>query len=178
MNFILAQIFAFIAISVGIISFQLKEMKYILISQLISNGMMVFNYALLGGLSGAGISIIAIFQAFATYIFNKKEKKIPWFVIGIFMICYIACSLMALNTAIDLLPCLAALTFAISLVQEKSSIYRICMLLNILLWVGYDVNYKAYASLLGRLVMFVSVVSAMIRIDYKEYKNKKDVKAK
>lgn len=174
MNFILAQIFAFIAVFVGVISYQLKEMKHILISQLISNGMMFFNYALLGGFSGAGISIVAIFQSIVTYIFNKKEKKIHWSITGLFIVFYVICSLKAYTSFIDLLPCLAATAFAISLVQEKSSVYRVCMLINILLWTGYDVDYKAYASLLGRVAMFVSVISAMIRIDYKEYKNKKD----
>ena len=130
-NFILSQIFGFAAIFLGIISFQFKSMKSILISQLVCNGLSVLMYIFNGGTSGAWICVIAIVQSIVIYIFNRKEKKTPMAVSLLFILLYIVNSCITFKSARDLLSGGAALAFAVSLLQKSSAGYRTVMLSNV-----------------------------------------------
>lgn len=168
MEFIIAQIFGLISVIIGIISFQLKDMKKILICQLLCNAFMVLNYLFLGGISGAGIAFIAIVQSMVFYMYNVQNKKTPLVITISFMMMFVLLSLLTYKSFVDILPCIAAVAFAVSLTQKEASGYRICMLINVLVWVGYDLSVMAYTSIVGRVFFVVSIVSAIVRIDLKK----------
>jgi len=167
-NYILSQIFGFAAIFIGIISFQFKNMKSILISQLVCNGLSVLMYTLNGGTSGAAICIIAIVQSIVIYIFNVKNKETPVAVSLLFVLLYIIISYVTFNSARDFLSGGAALAFAVSLLQKSSGGYRTFMLSNVGLWIIYDITLSSWVSVIMRCVMLASIISAMIRIDRKK----------
>lgn len=172
MSFYIAQFFAAVSMIFGVVSFQVKDMKKILICQLGANGFLILNYALLGGISGAGIAFVAVIQSVVIFLYDRKDKKMPVPAVVGFMLLYVLISAMTFEGLIDFLPCIAALCFAVSLLQKGPAGYRRCMLLNILLWIVYDLSVQAYMSIAGRIILLISIISAMIRYDLKLKKDK------
>ena len=77
MEFYIAQGISIVTALVAILSMQLKNMKSILIFQITANLLAASTYFLLGGFSGAGISLIAIIQLIVMFFYNKKNIKPP-----------------------------------------------------------------------------------------------------
>ena len=172
MEFYIAQGISIVTALVAILSMQLKNMKSILIFQITANLLAASTYFLLGGFSGAGISLIAIIQLIVMFFYNKKNTKPPLIVIGIFIFLYVLYSILNFNTYLDLFPLLAALSFALGVAQTKPSIYRFYGLLNPLFWLVYDIFSGAYINVLMRIGIFTSALIAKIRLDGIFRKNK------
>lgn len=167
MAFLIAQVIGIVATLIEIAIMQFKNMKYVLIGQCISNLLVVIQYALLGGMSGAAVCIIATFQTLILYAYRKKEKDFPIIFTGVFLIAYLLSSIIVFKSFIDIIACIAAILFGISVIQTQSSKYRIIILINSILWIVYDINTAAYTMIITHGIAVVSVIIGMIRLDTK-----------
>ena len=165
MSNIISQICGLIVSIAAITSMQLKNIKFILICQLICNGVGAASYILLGGLSGCGIYLVALAQVGVCFFYRIKNKKISGLTAGTFFALYILCSVMTYQGPVDIISAFAAITCALSLMQEKPSRYRIFMLLNGILWMIYDVNVSAYTMIISHIATTVSAGVGIIRLD-------------
>lgn len=171
MEFYIAQGISILTCVVAIIMMQFKSMKKILIGQIIANLLTASTYFLLGGISGAGICFIAIIQTTVMFILNKKNISVHTAVVALFIFLYIGCSIVYYKTPADILSALAAVCFAISVIQSKPSLSRIWYSFNPLCWIIYDIFNLAYVNLAMHLVVFVSVVISILRNDLKKNVN-------
>lgn len=176
MEFYIAQAISILNGILAIIMMQFKSMKNILIFQIICNLLTASTYLLLGGLSGAGICIIAIVQTVTMFIYNVKKLPPHKAVIAAFIALYIGCSAFYYSSFIDIFSALAAVCFAFSVVQTKSSLSRLWYLFNPLCWLIYDIFTRAYGNFVLHLVIFVSTFIAILRNDVKRKENRKDIK--
>lgn len=165
MEFYIAQIISILTAIVAIISMQMKSMKGILITQISANLLASSTYFLLGGFSGAGISIIAIIQLIVMFLYDKKQKKPHIWVIILFILAYIGYSILNFKEFIDIFPMLAAVIFSISIAQKNPSAYRWLSLIHPLCWLVYDTYMLAYINIIMRIGIFISAVIAKIRLD-------------
>ncbi len=166
--FYLAQGISILCGIVAIITMQLKNMKTILVFQIIVNFTALLNYLLLGGNSGAMVSLLAIIQAVVMFLYSTKKRRPHLIVIIGFILGYAACSTYNIIVARDLLeilPAMAAFCFSISLVQEKPSVFRVWAALNPAFWLPYDFFTRSYVMLLVHLSILISSLVAMIRLD-------------
>ena len=152
----------------AIIMMQLKNMKTILLFQIIVNATALSNYFLLGGNTGVFISVLAIVQSVAMYLYNLKQRAPHLAVIIAFILAYAAAS--AYNIAItksliELLPAFAAICFSISLVQTRPVMFRVWGTLGPAFWLGYDVYTRSYVMFCVHLGITVASIVAMIRLD-------------
>ena len=171
MEFIISQILGIVVSVAAILSMQFKNIKGILVCQLVCNGLGALSYILVGGLSGCGIYCVATLQAIICFGFNVKNKKIPMLLVALFACAFLVCSLTTYKAPQDIISAVAALTCAFALAQSKSSGYRIFMLLNGLIWMLYDVSVGAYTMIISHLVTFLSAVVGIIRLDVKRKQN-------
>lgn len=167
MSFVFSQICGLIVSVAAIISMQLKNIKFILVCQLICNGVGALSYILLGGFSGCGIYLLALTQSIVYYLFRIKQKRAPIFIAIIFICMYLLCSLTSYKGLCDLFSATAALMCALSLIQEKPSRYRVFMLLNGLIWMIYDINLGAYTMIISHMATALSAGVGIIRLDLK-----------
>ena len=165
MEFYIAQGIGVITAIVAVFMMQLKNLKWILLCQLLANLLTAISYALLGGLSGAGISIIAIVQSIVMFFYNKKGRKPHLWVVGLFIISYVVCSIIYYKTFIDVFPAISAVCFAISISVTTPFMSRVCYSFNPIFWVIYDISTKAYGNFLIHASVFISTVVALIRVD-------------
>ena len=171
MEFWFSQICGIIVSIAAITSMQLKNIKLIMVCQLVCNGVGALSYILLGGFSGCGIYLVAVAQSIVYYLFRVKEKKAPLWIALIFICGYMGCCVVTYNSPTDLISATAALTCALSLIQEKPSRYRIFMLLNGLIWMIYDINVAAYTMIISHVATTLSATVGIIRLDLKKKEN-------
>ena len=164
-EFYIAQGISILTAVVAILSMQMKSMKAILITQICANLLASSTYFLLGGFSGAGISLIAIIQLIVMYVYDKKETKPHWSIVAIFVAAYIVYSIFNFSNFMDIFPLLAAIFFALGVVQKKPSIFRIYGMLNPLCWLVYDIYSLAIINSIMRVGIFTSALIAKIRLD-------------
>lgn len=165
MEFYLAQGVSVITAIIAVFMMQLKNLKWILLCQLTANLLTALSYLLLGGLSGAGISIIAIVQSFLMFLYNQKNKKPSLIILVIFILAYVGCSIVYYKSFIDVFPAIAAICFAVSISVPTAFLSRVWFSFSPISWVVYDVATMAYGNLIIHSVVFISTAVALIRID-------------
>ena len=167
-TFFLAQVIGVLVTVTSIVSVQFKNLRYILIGSVLSNLLVSLNYALLGGLSGAGVCILATVQTFWIYLYNRKEASFPLPLNLGFMAGYTIVSALSFNGVPSVLSCLAAYLYALAVAQSDSKMYRVFMLLNSFLWIAYDIYTRAYTTIFTHGFLVVSILLAMYRLDRKK----------
>lgn len=152
----------------AIIMMQLKNMKMVLLFQIIVNTTTLSNYFLLGGDTGVFVSVLAIVQSVVMFLYNRKQRKPHLGVVIAFIMAYACCSAYNISVSkqiLDVLPACAAICFSVSLVQSRISAFRVWGALNPAFWLGYDLYTRSYIMFCVHLGILVSSVVAMIRID-------------
>lgn len=171
MEFYLAQGVSILIGIVAVVMMQFTSMKKILIGQIVANLLTALSYVLLGGLSGAGICIIAILQSVTMFFFNIKGIAPHKAVIAAFVLLYLGCSAYYYRSFIDLFSAASAICYAFSVVQTKPALSRLWYLFNPLFWLVYDIYTRAYGNFVIHLVIFVSTLFAILRNDVKRKSN-------
>ena len=171
MDFYIAQGISVVAGILAVLMMQQKNMRTILIFQIVVNLTASLNYLILGGDSGAFISLLAILQATVVFLYNRKNAK-PHLVVNIlFMAGYLACSVYNIVDSMDfmeLLPAIAAICYSMSLVQEKTLNFRLWSAVNPACWLVYDLYTMSYVMFIVHLSIFISAVVGIIRLDMKK----------
>ncbi len=129
------------------------------------------NFILLAGYSGAIICIFAIIQTVINNFFERKEEKVPKYVVGIYIIISIICGLITYKKLIDILSVICSILYTMSILQSKEKNIRKLSLINILLWIVYDIISKAYTAAISDISMTISTLIGMYRYDYRKELN-------
>lgn len=151
----------------SILSAQMKNLKVILIYELLINLLVALSYILLGGISGSYICIIASVQTAVSYVYARKNREVPHMLTALFVIVYSGISVYSYQSPLDILPGVSAVAFALAIVQNSSAGYRLFMGINSFLWIVYDMMIGAYTMLITHSLLLVSVIIAIVRYDVK-----------
>ena len=166
--FYIAQGISVVTGVLAIVTMQLKNMKTLLFFQVVINLLASLNYLLLGGDTGAFVSLLAILQSIVMFVLNVNHKKPPLALIIAFVTGYVGIStynIISSGELMGILPALAAFCFCMALVQQKPSIFRIWGALNPALWMPYDLFTSSYVMFFVHLGILISTIVAMIRLD-------------
>lgn len=156
-----------LALVLEIAIYQFKGMKAIVIGQCVSNFLILLTYFLGDGLSGAAVCAVATVHTFLIYyLYQKNDKSISSWFVWSFVIVYLVCSVVTYKSIIDIIPTIAAVLFALSVVQSKAWKYRIIIFANSILWISYDIIISApIPMLVTHCIAVISVVVGIIRLD-------------
>ena len=166
--FWLAQSISVIAGILAIVMLQLKNMKIILLFQVLINLITATNYFLMDGGSGMLLSLVAIIHAFVMFFYNTRQKKPHVPVTIAFILIYFGCAMYNLiikRDPMEILPAFAAFCFSMCLVQEKPSVFRIWAAFNPTFWLPYDIYTESYVMFMVHAGILISSIVGMIRID-------------
>ena len=165
MEILISQVFQIIKIVIQMVAVQFKEKKHILISFLLVNLFAATGYLLLKAYTGLITCSIAIIQTLIQYIYDKKNKTVPRYFVGIYLIASVVGGLVTYKSFIDILPILSFVMYTLSIIQKDSKHVRIFTLLKLILWIPYDGFKLAIASMIGRIITVISTIIGMIRLD-------------
>lgn len=168
--FIVAQFFGILVIISNILAMQMKKKKQILFLFIFANLFSSINFILLKSYTGAIICSFAILQNFINDIFERKGIKIPGKVIFTYALILVILGALTYNNLIDVVPVICSLLYTIIIIQSKESNIRKLSLINIILWVIYDLVYFAYTAAISDVITTISTIIGIYRFDYKHDK--------
>lgn len=172
MSFIIAQILGLVATVTSISVYQFKNEKIILLGQFLTNLFMAINFGLLGGLSAAWICMVAAFETLLMFLINKKCQKnkggIKNVLVILFLIVFIIGTFVTYGGWPDILVCICAVLYTLSVAQEESGKIRSIMFFNAALWIIYDITLGAWTSIITHGLTLASIIAGMVRLDRKK----------
>lgn len=119
------------------------------------------------GINGSVSSFIGGLQAIINYFFNRNNKKIPKWLILVYVLIFLALNLAVINSPIGLLALFASLCFVGSISAKDGKGYRLWQIINSSLWISYDIFSCSYGPLVTHSVLFGFTVFGMLINDYK-----------
>lgn len=172
MNFMIAQIMGIFSTISAIFCVQAKTAGGILLGQFLANSFSGISYGLLGSLSGAWICILAAVQSVLVGILNKlqPERRKKWILVSsiVFSLFYVAGGIAAYAQWPDILSCICALLFVVTIIQQDAGKMRNVMLVSMTLWVIFDVAMGAYTNIITHASTILSILTAKFRLDRKQ----------
>lgn len=149
-----------------------RNMKAILFLVFMANALVATSYLVGGsGINGAISCYIGSAQTIINYFFECKNKPLPKWLIIIYCVAFVAINLIIGGVnLLCLLAIAASLTFVMCIGQKSGAKYRIWTIINMILWISYDLFSKSFGALLTHVPQFVFTVAGMIIHDRKENK--------
>ena len=151
-----------------------KNMKLILFLVFVANASVATGYLIGGsGINGAVTCYIGAAQTIINYFFECKDKPIPKWLIAIYALAFIGVNLFFGGfNMICYLAIVASLIFVLCIGQKNGAKYRFWTIVNVLLWILYDVISGAYQGLVTHLPQFIVTVAGMLMHDVKKKQTK------
>ncbi len=169
MNFIIAQILGIFSTVSAILCVQARSAGGILLGQFLANTFSGLSYGLLGSLSGAWICILAALHSVLISYINKmpreKRKTAVLILSALFSVAYVAGAVVTYTQWTDIISCICALLFVVTIAQQEAGSMRNVMLVSMSLWVIFDIAVGAYTNVITHGSTIVSILSAKVRLD-------------
>lgn len=169
--FLIAQVFGIFSTVAAILCVQARTAGGVLIGQILANGFSGISYGLLGSLSGAWVCVLAAVHSVLISFIRKMEehKKKRWIslISVVFAIAYVVGSAVTYSQWPDVISCVCAMLFILTIAQEDASKMRNVMLVSMSLWVFFDISVGAYTNIITHGSTIVSILAAKVRLDHK-----------
>lgn len=144
-----------------------KSMGLILTFVFFGNFLVATSYLLDGNNNGAACCYIGAAQTLINFFFEKNKKPIPMWLVGIYAITIVAINVGVMSEMLDLLAIIASLTFIMCIGQDNASKYRFWTIVNMVLWITYDILKGSYAALFTHVSLLLFTVLGKLIHDRK-----------
>lgn len=168
--FIAAQICGILVIIFHVLSMQMKDKKNIILMFILINFFSAINFILLKSVSGALICAFAVMQVLINKYFENKMNRVPNIVVGSYIVISIIIGVASFKIFVDIIPTICSILYSITIIQSKEKNIRLLSLVNIVLWVAFDLAYGAYTTVISDFITVVSTLIGIYRFDYKKVK--------
>jgi len=145
-----------------------KNMKLILILAFATNALLATSYVLTGAYNGAVTCFVAAAQTIVNYLFQRKGRPIPVWLIAVYALSFTVVNLFTFHRIADILALLAALTFIGEICQKNGKRFRLWKLANTSLWIAYDLIARSFGPLSTHVILLVTILVGMVLHDRKK----------
>ena len=170
--FWLAQFFGILSTIAAILCVQARTAGGVLLGQILANGFSGLSYGLLGSISGAWVCILAavhsVLISFVRKLEGSSRKRMIILTSVLFAIAYVVGTILTYHQWSDVISCICALLFVLTIAQEDASKMRNVMLVSMSLWVLFDISVGAYTNIITHASTIVSIITAKLRLDKKK----------
>lgn len=157
------------AVALYLLCFQLKEAKKLLACRFLSSILYVVQYLLLFAFVGAAMDASA---AVTSYFAYKKDapwvKKYKILILIVTNLAIIAVGILLYENIFSLLPIAGVLLESAAGWMKNEKRIRIVSLFAVPCWLVYNVISRAYGSVIGSVLAFISIIVALIRYSKKK----------
>lgn len=174
---IVAQGIGIVAMTLNIISYQMKKQRSIIILQLFGATLFTVNMFMIGAVVGGFLNAIGAIRALV-YSNEKRFRsdKFIWFIVfgALSVISYLLTFLVfdkepnAVNLILEFLPIVAMLASGIGFYRKSPRTVRRMALICSPSWLVYNIVNFAIGGIICEILALVSIISAMIRLDRKK----------
>lgn len=171
--YILAQLCGTLGIITLFFSVQFDSKKQILGFQIAANLFYAIQYLFLNAIPAALMSVVSLLRCIVFFIFEKKNKKVPIYILAVFLTLIIILAKFLNYGMMGFFPVVGTLLYTIGIWQKNLNIFRIITLLTACIWIGYNIFVGAYPSLIGNVFEVLTSLIAIYRFNLSESDNKK-----
>ena len=147
--FIIAQILGALVFILNIIGNTKLTTKKVYAYNTICNGLSIAQYSLLGAWSGALCCLIALIRNF---VFAKYKKKVPLYVLLIYIAVVILLNYKLIHNALDLIPVINIIIYAIALWTKDIMNIKVIGVFTCIIGIIYDYTNRAYVTVLNEII--------------------------
>ena len=169
MYFLIAQAMGIFSTVAAIFCVQARTAGGVLLGQFLANAFSGLSYGLLGSLSGAWVCLLAAVHSVLVSLANKQEdqrrNKMVRIISVVFSVAYVIGSVVTYARWTDVISCICALLFVMTVAQKNAGKMRNVMLVSMTLWVIFDIAVGAYTNIITHGSTIVSLLTAKIRLD-------------
>ncbi len=147
-----------------------KSMGLILAFVFFGNFLVATSYLIDGNNNGAACCYFGAVMAFVNFFFDKKQKPLPVWLIVLYAAAIIGINVGVMSEFLDILAIIASLTFIMCVGQTTGAKYRFWTIVNMILWITYDIIKGSYAALFTHVSLFLFTVIGKLIHDRKREK--------
>lgn len=168
------QAIGFVAMAVGILSYQAKKRNSILFLQIISSSIWAIQFILLGAYTGAFMNLIGVAR---NIIYSKKDKisafnsSLVPIIISAF---FIFGGVFTYSGFLSILPVVAMIISSFALYSTEERKIRLLSLFVSPPWLIYDAISGSIPGVINELFTICSILIAVFRFDIKRNKKSTD----
>ena len=165
---IIYYVVSILSIFLYVMSVQFKKKENILLTQIGASTCYLIVYVIKGAWSGVSIEILEELKNLVFIKIEKKNKKIPLFILIIFLSLLVGVSIYFYDGVLSLLPLFINILLFTSTYFKNPKYIRYTMLICGLLWGIYNIYVGAHIICIGNFLEILSATISIIR--YKEKK--------
>lgn len=159
----LAQGLELIALILWIIGIVLKDKKNILLYQSTANLIRSVEYSILSAIGAASMNFCSFIRTMVYYLFAKKKKPVPIYVLFIFVALVLLIGFLTCNSLFSLIPVIITLMYTYSLAQDNQLITRIIYIICACFWIYYNVIVGAHLGIVGNIFEIIASFIAILK---------------
>lgn len=153
-----------IALIVGV---QFKARRNILLALLAAGLLNNVAMVLLGEYSGMAMNTVTIILNVVAFFYSRDgDKVMPKWLLGLFLVTEIVVCIVTFQNWYNLLVLVGQVAFVLSMGTQNRSAVRWFLLVNGILWTGFNFIIGSYGSAIGSAFFTISTLVALVR-----YKN-------
>lgn len=167
---ILIQSIGFLAMAIGILSFQRKRRAAIIGFQMTASTLWSIQFLLLGGFSGTIQNVLCIARGFVLVQKGKRKWADSYYTLAAIILCFAASGFITVGIEgiWALLPIGASIASSIALFMDKEEILRKLSLIVSPLWLVYNVHTGSIAGIFAETFTIISILVALYRFREKK----------
>ncbi len=163
---IIANVVGVLAVLLFVLSYQMKTRRGIILCNILSRGLYVVQYLLLGAFSGAVLDILGMG---VSLVAQKKDvpflkKHLPLVIVSTDIV-VVAAGLLLYENIFSLFPILGVLLHTGAFWMTRERHIRRISFLGSPFWLVYNLVSRAYGSAVGDVITMASIAVAMVRYD-------------
>lgn len=162
---IIVQIIGFIGLIFSVIAFQCKKHKNVMINKTINEMIFALQYFMLGAYTGVAMNLIGSARniLFAKLIEKGKSTTVAQIIFGVFFVIF---GIFTWQGPISIMVISAKIVTSIAYGIKNTSVLRWLTLPTSVCWLIYNTVSMSFAGILCESFTIISIVSAIIRIDF------------
>lgn len=173
--YIVAQVIGIMAVTVWVLCIQMKDKKKILELQIVASIFYAIQYLLVNAVSAGVLEIVSIVRIAYFYKNEKEGKENSVLSLILLNLLTVVVIVIFYQNIFSLLPLVIGMLYTFSTWQKDTKIIRICFLIAAILWIIYNVYFKAYAVLIGNFFEVASGVISILRFGDLKRKEKTSI---
>lgn len=170
------QIIGFIALILGVASYQFKLRTKILLTQGAANFLWAIHFYLIGAFTGSALNFVALGR---NYTFVKYRNKFPGPILpSLFIVIFVAAVIFSWQGYLSLLPLGGMILGTLAFWHKNPTIIRLLSLFCSPMWFVYNLLSGSYPGIIIEMFIFSSILIAIIRYDILKKSEKSFLPAK
>lgn len=163
MKEIIYYVVSVLSVFLYVTSVQRKEKGKVLFMQALSSSCYLIVYTIKGAWSGVSIEMLEALKNVAFLKIEKKNKKIPVFILIIFILSLITVSIIFYDGIFSLLPLIINIFLFTSTYFKNPRVIRWTVLFAGIMWGIYNISLGTYIILIGNVLEVISASISLIR---------------